>query len=188
MPLNYLRDGCHKQAVTHIRESRRSESMYTLQGKTRPTHHTLSMLNPHMVHDHTYLTRSTYSNISYSRQQIWTDLMHLRRRATDTIHSTMTIWSTGLYPASFPQQPKSSGEKSNFCWQPTTRLTRPISPAYDRYVQYLLAGANRMVLNRHKRVLQPWRCWFSTYHSPTFPTSYLPFPLMAPPDLHLTQF
>jgi hypothetical protein len=23
MPLNYLRDDCHKQAVTHIRESRR---------------------------------------------------------------------------------------------------------------------------------------------------------------------
>jgi hypothetical protein len=39
MPLNYLRDDCHKQAVTHIRESRRFESMYTLQGKTWPTCH-----------------------------------------------------------------------------------------------------------------------------------------------------
>jgi hypothetical protein len=36
MPLSYLRDGCHKQVVTHIRESRWFESMYTLQGKTRP--------------------------------------------------------------------------------------------------------------------------------------------------------
>jgi hypothetical protein len=34
---NYLRDDCDKQAVTHIRESRRFESLYTLQGKTRPT-------------------------------------------------------------------------------------------------------------------------------------------------------
>jgi hypothetical protein len=24
-------------------------------------------------------------------------------------------------------------------------------------------------------------------HSPTFPTSYLPFPLVAPPDLHFNQ-
>jgi hypothetical protein len=43
----------------------------------------------------------------------------------------------------------SGGEKSSFCWQPTTRLTGPISPACDRYVQYLLTGANRTDLNRH---------------------------------------
>jgi hypothetical protein len=39
MSLSYLRDDCHKQAVTHIWESRRFESMYILQGKTRPTCH-----------------------------------------------------------------------------------------------------------------------------------------------------
>jgi hypothetical protein len=33
MPLSYLRADGRKQAVTHIRESRRFESMYTLQGK-----------------------------------------------------------------------------------------------------------------------------------------------------------
>jgi hypothetical protein len=70
MQLNYLRDDCHKQAVTHIRESRRFESMYTLQGKIRPTCHTLSTLSLRMVYDHTYLTWSTYSNLSYSHQQI----------------------------------------------------------------------------------------------------------------------
>jgi hypothetical protein len=70
MPLNYLRDDCHKQAVTHIRESRRFESMYTLQWKTQPTRHTLSTLSPRMVYDHMYLTWSTYSNLSYSHQQI----------------------------------------------------------------------------------------------------------------------
>jgi hypothetical protein len=37
--LSYLHDDCHKQAVTHIWESRRFESMYTLQGNTRPTRH-----------------------------------------------------------------------------------------------------------------------------------------------------
>jgi hypothetical protein len=86
--------------------------MYTLQGKTQPTRHTLFMLSPCMVHDHMYLTWSTYSNLSYSRQQIWTDPLHPRRRAPDTIHSTTAIWSEGPYPASLPQQPKSSGEKS----------------------------------------------------------------------------
>jgi hypothetical protein len=145
-------------------------------------------LSPHMVHDHTYLTRSIYSNLLYSHQQIWTDPLHPRRRASDTIHSTMAIWSVGPYLASLPQQPKSSGEKSSSYWQSTTSLTGPISPACDRYVQYLLMGGNRTVLNRHRRGLQPWRCRSSTYHSPTFPTSCLPFPLVAPPGLHLSQF
>jgi hypothetical protein len=70
MPLNYLRDDYHKQVVTHIRESRQLESMYTLQGKTRPIRHMLSTLSPRMVYDHMYLTRFTYSNLSYSHQQI----------------------------------------------------------------------------------------------------------------------
>jgi hypothetical protein len=59
MPLSYLHDDYHKQAVTHIRESRRFKSMYTLQEKTRPTRHvrfplqytharhTLSVSSPH---------------------------------------------------------------------------------------------------------------------------------------------
>jgi hypothetical protein len=58
---------------------------------------------------------------------------------------------------------RSSGKKSSFCWQPTTRLTEPISPACDRYVQYLLVGANPSVLNRHRRGLQPWRCRLAMY-------------------------
>jgi hypothetical protein len=148
--------------------------MYTLQGKTRSTRHTLSTLSPRMVHNHTYLTRSAYSNLSYSYQQIWTDPLHPRRRAPDTIHSTMTIWSAGSYPTSLPRQPKSSGEKSSSCWQPTTRLTGPISPTCDRYVQYLLARANRMVLNRHRWGLQPWRCPLAIYPLPDLPNQLSP--------------
>jgi hypothetical protein len=137
--------------------------MYTLQGKTWSTCHTLSTLSPRMVHDHMYLTRFAYSNLSYSRQQIWTYPLHSKRRAPDTIHSTTAIRSAGPYPASLPQQPKSTGEKSSSCWQPTTRLIRPISPACDRYVQYLIAGANLTVLNRHRWELQSWRCRLVTY-------------------------
>jgi hypothetical protein len=49
----------------------------------------------------------------------------------------------------------SSRGKVTLCRQPTTRLTGPISPIYDRYVQYLLAGANPSVLNRLRRGKQP---------------------------------
>jgi hypothetical protein len=55
------------------------------------------------------------------------------------------------------------------------QLTGSISPACDRYVQYLLVGANPLVLNRHKWGLQPWRCRLATYHSLTLPTSCLHF-------------
>jgi hypothetical protein len=105
MSLSYLCDDWHKQAVTHIWESRQFKSMYTLQEKARPTRHTLSTPNPRMVYDHTYLTWSTYINLLYIHQQIWTDPLHPRRRAPDTILSTPADRSVGPYPASLPQQP-----------------------------------------------------------------------------------
>jgi hypothetical protein len=46
------------------------------------------------------------------------------------------------------------------------QLTGPISPACDRYVQYLLAGANPSILNRHRWGLQPLRCQLATYPLP----------------------
>jgi hypothetical protein len=140
----------------------------------------LSTLSPRMVHDHTYLTWSTYSNLSYSRQQIWTDPLHPRRRTPDTIHSAMTIRSAGSYPASLPQQPKGSREKSSSGWQPTTRLTGPISPACDRYIQYLFAGANRTVLNRHSRGLQPCRCRLAIYPLSDLPNQLSPLSPSGP--------
>jgi hypothetical protein len=62
--------------------------------------------------------------------------------------------TAGPYLASLPGQPWSSGEKPSFYWQPATRLTMPISPACDRYVQYLLAGANSSILIWHRWRLQ----------------------------------
>jgi hypothetical protein len=49
MALSYLCADGHKQPATNIRESRQFESMYTLQGKTRSTCNTLSMLDSCMV-------------------------------------------------------------------------------------------------------------------------------------------
>jgi hypothetical protein len=44
----------------------------------------------------------------------------------------------------------SSALKPNICQQQVTRFTGPISPACDRYVQYLLMGTNPSVLNWHR--------------------------------------
>jgi hypothetical protein len=73
------------------------------------------------------------------------------------------------------------------CWHLTTRLTGPVSSICDQYVQYLLTGAKPSVLNRHRRGLTPWRCWFATYHSPTFSISCLHFLLRAPSGLEFNQ-
>jgi hypothetical protein len=54
------------------------------------------------------------------------------------------------------------------------QLTGPISPVCDRYVQYLLAGANPSVLNWHRRGLQPWRWWLTTYPLPDLPNQLSP--------------
>jgi hypothetical protein len=56
------------------------------------------------------------------------------------------------------------------------QLTGVITPTCDRYVQYLLTGANPSVLSRHIRGLQPSRCRLSTYYSPTFPIDGFHFP------------
>jgi hypothetical protein len=106
-----------------------------------------------------------------------------RKRAPETIHSTPADWSRGSYPVSLPSQPTKQWRKSNICRRLTTRHTGPISPACNRYVQYLLTGANPLVANRHMRGQQSWRCRLATYYSPTFPTSCLHFSLRALPGL-----
>jgi hypothetical protein len=75
-------------------------------------------------------------------------------------------WSRGCKPSSW--------------WWPTTRFTGPISPTCDRYVQYLLMGANRTVLNRHMRGLQPWRCRLTTYPLPDLPNQLSPLSRNGP--------
>jgi hypothetical protein len=48
-------------------------------------------------------------------------------------------WSSALKPSTYRRQ--------------TTRLTGPMSPVCDRYVQYLLTGTNPSVLNQRRRGL-----------------------------------
>jgi hypothetical protein len=96
--------------------------------------------------------------------------------------STPRRWPIHESVPNFSPEPANEevGAKSSIYRRPTTRLTGPISPVYDRYIQYLLTRANSLVLNRYKRGLQLWRCRLSSYHSPTFPTSCLPFPPKGP--------
>jgi hypothetical protein len=64
----------------------------------------------------------------------------------------------------------SSKLKSSFCrWRATT-LTGPISPACDRYVQYLLTDTNPSVLNRHRWGLPHRNLRIATTLSPPFPS------------------
>jgi hypothetical protein len=81
----------------------------------------------------------------------------------------------------------SRGCKPGSCRWPATKLTGHISPRCDRYVQYLLVGANPSVLNRRRRgynlggddlshtTPQPSQPVVSTFH------------LRAPPSLQFNQ-
>jgi hypothetical protein len=71
--------------------------------------------------------------------------------------SQTSQWSRGCKPSSWR-------------W-PTTRFTGPISLACDRYVQYLLVGVNRTVLNRHWWGLEVPA---STYPLPDLPNQLSP--------------
>jgi hypothetical protein len=140
-----------------------------------------------MVHDHTYLTWSTYSNLSYSRQKIWTDPLHQRRRAPDTIHSMTAIRSTGPYPASLSQQPKSSGEKLI----PVNNWLLGLPGPYHWHAIGTFNTCSRGPTERSLidtgRGYNLGGAGLPHTHSPTFPTSCPHFPLMALLGLHFNQ-
>jgi hypothetical protein len=101
--------------------------MYTLQGKTRPTRHTLFTLSSRMALDHTYLTWSTYSNLSWVSDRFgWIPL--LPRNRDFWLHPQYADWPICGSPPSFssPHSQWSSMLKSRFCRWQATRLTGPI--------------------------------------------------------------
>jgi hypothetical protein len=67
------------------------------------------------------------------------------------------------------------------------QLTGPISPACDRYVQYMLVGPTEQSLIDTGGGYNLRGAGLPRTHSPAFPTNYLCFPLMAPPGLHFNQ-
>jgi hypothetical protein len=149
MPLSYLRDDYHKQVVTHIRESQRFKSMYTLQGKTWPTRHTLSMLSPRMVQDHMYLTRSMHSNPSrvtdnVGQSRLTDPWLRIQLLSQANQWSTPTDQSMGPYPVSLPSQPMKQWRKANIYRQPDTKLAGPINTIM-RSVRSILARGGQPI-------------------------------------------
>jgi hypothetical protein len=142
--------------------------MYTLQGTTRSTCHTLSTLDSHMVLDHT----SPVVHVGYL-SLVPTRMKHAPtpERSLGDRRQTGPAVILGHLITPPSRQPWSRGRGFSQVVSQLHQLTGPISPACNRYVQYLLMGADPSVLNRHRRGLQPSRCRLSTCHSPTFPTN-----------------
>jgi hypothetical protein len=115
-------------------------------------------------------------NLSQAIISVGRTLLLPRERAPDTT-SSPAEWSTNPSTSFSPNIVIEAVMKVKHLL--TNKLhwfTRPITPACDRYVQYLLARVNPSVLNRHRWMLQPWRCRLSTYHSLTLLTDGLHFP------------
>jgi hypothetical protein len=77
-------------------------------------------------------------------------------------------WTT-----SFPLPHDSLGVGERGSGQVNTQLHQligPISPVFDRYVQYLLMGTNPSVLNRHRWGLSHINLRIATSLSPPFPS------------------
>jgi hypothetical protein len=139
--------------------------MYTLQGKTRPTRHVCFPLQS--THAWRMLSAGslrTWQPFTGSHEVKIGPLHPEEVLATKDRLAQPSSWVTSfLLPCDSP----GVGERG-FDTMVTQlhQFTGLISPACDRYVQYLLAGANWMVLNRHRRGLQPWRCRLATYPLP----------------------
>jgi hypothetical protein len=144
MPLNYLRDDCHKQEVTNIRESRWFKSMYTLQGKS-DQHATCF---PCSVHVWPLIIRISHGpHIATFRTIVNSDEQsHCSGEKGLPAQSTARQLTYPWVHTQFLSQAShwSSEGKASICWQQTSRLTGPITPAYDRYIQYLLVGATAL--------------------------------------------
>jgi hypothetical protein len=146
-------------------------------GETWSTCHTHHALSPRMALDHTYLTRSAHGNISHSCQQHWTESL-LSKKGLPSQSTAYGRSIRGSIPRFSPKAAiEAVGVKPTLYWRLATRFTGPITPAYDQYFQYLLTGINSLVLNWHRRELQPRGSRLSTLHSSPFPTDD---PLLPP--------
>jgi hypothetical protein len=71
-------------------------------GETRPTHHTHPTFSLHMAIDHTYLTWSTYNNISQVVDRVGQSHCSREKGIPDYIPNTSADRSVGLHPVSLP--------------------------------------------------------------------------------------
>jgi hypothetical protein len=134
-------------------------------------------VSPRMLDIHFIRAVPVCGNLSWVTDKVGQSSLLLRKRAHDIIHSTSGDRSTGLYPVSHLRQPIKKWRKSNICRQQATRLSEPISPTRDRYIQYLLTGTNPSVLNRHRWGLPHRNLRIKTTLFPPFPSECSTEPL-----------
>jgi hypothetical protein len=188
MPLSYLCEDCHKQAVTHIRESRRLESMYTLQGKTWPTWHIC------FPHQSTYARRTLPADGPRTwqpfmrRRQIWIDPTAPEKKGS-TYNPQHAGWPISESVPSFSSEP--ANEAGGVSQAPDDDQLLGLLGPYHRHA---IGTFNTYSRGPTKRSLIDTGGGYNLGgaglphdHSPTFPTSCLPFPLVAPPGLHFNQ-
>jgi hypothetical protein len=149
-------------------------------------------------HD-TYASQSTYVRRTLSAggprmwqpstscQQSWSESLLPRKRAPDTIHSTPTDQSTGPYLVSLPSQPMKSGESQ-------TSINRRLLGLPGPYHRHAIGTFNTCSRGPTERSLTDTGEGYNLggagsphTHSLTFPTSCLPFHLVAPPGLQFNQ-
>jgi hypothetical protein len=141
--------------------------MYILPEKTRSTRHMLSMLDLHRVPDPTSHVIHV-GNLSL----VPTRMKHAptpRRSLGDRRQTGLAIVLGHLIPPP-SRQPWSRGRGFDQVVTQLYQLTGSISPACDRYVQYLLTGTNPSVLNRHRQGLPHRNLRIATTLSPPLPS------------------
>jgi hypothetical protein len=138
-----------RQAVTHIRESRWFQSMYTLQGKLIHTTH-ISYVSTRTPLIHFLRAVHIRGNLSRSRQQRWTDPLALRKKGVHPDPHHIGWQFHGCIPSFSPVTTiQTVGKSQASVGNRLHWFTGPISQACDQYV------------NQHRRGLQLWRCWHS---------------------------
>jgi hypothetical protein len=162
--------------VTHIWESRWFKSMYIQQGKphqhdTYASHASPRMLGvrfPRIVPMHGNLSqvinRVEQGHCSWEKELL---TQSTARRLTDPWVHTQFLSQANLEVV---------GPKPSICRRQATRITGPISPAWDWYIQYFLTGTNPSVLNRHRRGLPHRILVITTALFPPFPSECSPSP------------
>jgi hypothetical protein len=138
-----------------------------MQGKTRSTRHILFTFNLHRV---PYPT----SHVVYvgNLLLVLTRIKYAptpRRSLGDRRRTDPTIVLGHLIPPP-SRQPWIRGERFQPSGYTATSAYWPISPACDRYGQYLLTGTNPSVLNRHMWELPHRNLRIVTTFSPPFPS------------------
>jgi hypothetical protein len=145
MPLSYLRANGQKQAVTHIWESWRFESIYTPQGK--PDQHATCIWCSARVWSQTIRIScgqhiATFLVVPTRSKQASTPGRNLSDQKYTG--SAIVLGHLILPPT---QQPWSRGERFCPSGYTTTSAYWAHIPVCDRYIQFLLTGANPSVLN-----------------------------------------